>query len=188
MPSGEKSTLRGEMSANGFSSALAPCRTIGIRKLYLIPKSQEKYSTVSPTSTNYSKKIIGDKAFKKRFPAVWQSHRKNLPNGRPKDAEQSRNRSVSFFGLLGIFFAINRVYLRYQVEATSSASEILRLRKRKQRRKKTQYETTKTKVYHPFLCVCMYSFTWARELFQTNGRGFGSYVAGERCRRLQKIS
>lgn len=53
-----KSTSRGERSVNGFSSALAHCRIIGIRGLYHIPKSQEKYSTVSPTLTDCCKKTI----------------------------------------------------------------------------------------------------------------------------------
>ena len=41
----------------------APCRIIGTRALFLTPKSQGKYSIVSPTSTDYSKKTIGDKVF-----------------------------------------------------------------------------------------------------------------------------
>ena len=60
---GEKSTLRGERSANGFSSALAPCRTIGTRALFPTPKSQGKYSIDYPTSIVYCKRTIGDKAF-----------------------------------------------------------------------------------------------------------------------------
>lgn len=55
--------------------------------------------------------------------------------GRPKDAERFDDCSASFSELLGIFFAINRVNLRYHHKATSSASEILRLREREQRRK-----------------------------------------------------
>ncbi len=70
--------------------------------------------------------------------SAWEELKKSIPNGRPKDAEQSHNRSASFFGLLGIFFAINRVHLRHRYKATSSASEILRLRERKQRRKPKQ--------------------------------------------------
>ncbi len=42
--SGEKSTLRGERSANGFSSVLVPCRTIATKALSPTPKSQGKYS------------------------------------------------------------------------------------------------------------------------------------------------
>ena len=37
-----------------------------------------------------------ESSWKKRFPAVWQPHRKSLPNGHPKDTEQSRHSSVSF--------------------------------------------------------------------------------------------
>ena len=61
----EKSTLQGERFVKDFSSAFAPCRTIGTRGLYHIPKSQEKHSTVSPTSIDYCKRIIGDKALAK---------------------------------------------------------------------------------------------------------------------------
>ena len=41
--------LTGRGSANGFSSALAPCRTIGIRALSPTPQSQGKYSINYPT-------------------------------------------------------------------------------------------------------------------------------------------
>ena len=58
---GEKSTLRGEKSANGFSSVLVPCRTIGTRALFPTPKSQGKSSIAYPTSTDYCKRIIGDR-------------------------------------------------------------------------------------------------------------------------------
>lgn len=67
LSSGEKSTLLGERFANTFSSALAPCKTIGTRALFLTPKSQGKYSIVSPTSTDYCKSIIGDKIFTRVF-------------------------------------------------------------------------------------------------------------------------
>lgn len=60
---GEKSTLRGERFANGFLSALAPCKTIGTRGLFPTLKSQGKYSTNSPTSTDYCKRIITHKSF-----------------------------------------------------------------------------------------------------------------------------
>lgn len=56
--SGEKSTSRGERSANGFSSVLAPCRIIGTRALSPTPKSQGKSSIASQTSTDYYKKTI----------------------------------------------------------------------------------------------------------------------------------
>lgn len=58
---GEKSTLRGEKSANGFSSVLVPYRTIGTRALFPTPKSQGKSSIAYPTSTDYCKRIIGDR-------------------------------------------------------------------------------------------------------------------------------
>lgn len=74
---------------------------------------------------------VSQGAFSCRLAAIQE----NLPNGRSKDTEQSYNRSVSFFGQLCIFFAINQVYLRYQNKVMSSASEILRLREREQRRK-----------------------------------------------------
>lgn len=60
---GEKSTLWGERSANGFSSVHAPCRTIETRASFPTPKLQARYFTDSPTSTDYSKKTIGDKVF-----------------------------------------------------------------------------------------------------------------------------
>lgn len=62
-PFGEKSTSRGERSANAFSLVLALCRTIGTRALFPTPKSQGKSSIAYPTSTDYCKSIIGDKIF-----------------------------------------------------------------------------------------------------------------------------
>lgn len=72
--SGEKSTLRDERSANGFSSARVPCRTIGTRALSPTPKPLGKSSTASPTSTDYSKRSIGDKAFARGFSLMFDNH------------------------------------------------------------------------------------------------------------------
>ncbi len=57
-----KSTLRGEKSANGFSSVIIPCRTIGTKALFPTPKSQGKSSIASQTSTGYCKRTIEDRA------------------------------------------------------------------------------------------------------------------------------
>ena len=59
--SGEKYTLRGGRSANTFSLVLALCRTIGTEALFPTPKSQGKYSIDSQISTDYCKRIIGDR-------------------------------------------------------------------------------------------------------------------------------
>lgn len=64
---GEKSTSRGERSANAFSSVPAPCRTIGARALFPTPRSQGKFSIAFPTSTDYCKRTIGDKVFARCF-------------------------------------------------------------------------------------------------------------------------
>lgn len=58
---GEKYTLRGGRSANTFSLVLALCRTIGTEALFPTPKSQGKYSIDSQISTDYCKRIIGDR-------------------------------------------------------------------------------------------------------------------------------
>lgn len=52
-------------------------------------------------------------AYKGRFLDLLQPDGKNLPSSQQKEAKQSRNLSVSFFGLLNFFFAINQVYLRH---------------------------------------------------------------------------
>ena len=62
------------LSANTFSSALVPCRIIGTRALFPTPKLQEKSSIDTPTSTDYCKRTIGDKAFARGFSLMFDNH------------------------------------------------------------------------------------------------------------------
>ena len=132
---GEKSTLRGERSANGFSSALAPCRTIGRRALSPTPKSQGKSSTVSPTSTDYCKRIIGDKAFARSVFLPFGNHTER--NCRIVVQKIPSNLAIAryFFSDYLVSFRNKSIIFALLVQEISPVSEILRLRKSKQRRK-----------------------------------------------------
>ena len=70
-----KSTSQDGRFANTFSSACVPCRTIGTKALFPTPKLQEKSSIDTPTSTDYCKRTIGDKAFARdvyiRLQSAW---------------------------------------------------------------------------------------------------------------------
>ena len=64
---GGESTSRGEKSANGFSSALVPCKTIATKTLFPTPKLRKKSSITSQTSTDCSKRIIEMKHSQEAF-------------------------------------------------------------------------------------------------------------------------
>ena len=104
--SGEKSTLRDERSANGFSSARVPCRTIGTRALFPTSKSQGKSFIDTPTSTDYSKRSIGDKAFTRSFSLMFDNHTE-------RTYRMVVQKIPSNLAIARYLFAINQVHLRY---------------------------------------------------------------------------
>ncbi len=117
------------------SSALAPCKTIETRASFLTPKSQGKYSIVSPTSTDYCKRTIGDKAFARSVFLPFGNHtERTCRMVVPKILSNFIIARYLFADCLVSFHNKSSIFALL-VQEISPVSEILRLRKSKQRRK-----------------------------------------------------
>lgn len=133
--SGEKSTSRGEKSANTFSSARVPCRTIGTRALSPTSKSRGKSFIDTPTSTDYSKRSIGDKAFARGFSLMFDNHTERTCRMVVQKIPSNLIIARYLFADYSVSFRNKSSTFALLVQEISHVSEILRLRERKQRRK-----------------------------------------------------